>query len=146
MFLRPQHFQAADRYWHELLETSERWDHVYNYGVRSIEFSREALANYQFELSSCQARLRDGTLVAIEPGQDSGRVDLKAAVGPGGKAVAGLQEAFAKTAQVLVYLAVPKLSLGRANVGRPGSDSHPRYMAQKLSFEDETTRKSSCGT
>src|SRR4051812_1249266 len=121
MFLRPQHFQAADRYWHDVAEASEKWDHYYNYGVRSIEFSREALANYQFELASCQVRLRDGTLVEIEPRQDTGRVDLKEAVGPNSKASAKLQEAFAKTATVMVYLAVPKLNLGRANVARPGA-------------------------
>ena len=85
MFLRPQHFQAADRYWQEQIDTSERWDHQYNYGLRSIEFSGEALANYQFELASCQARLRDGTLVSIEPGHDTARVDLKDVIGPAAK-------------------------------------------------------------
>src|SRR6476469_8516675 len=34
MFLRPQHFQAADRYWSELAEVSQQLDHPYYYGLR----------------------------------------------------------------------------------------------------------------
>ena len=52
MFLRPQHFQAADRAWAEALDTSEHWDHEYNYGIRSIEISADAVANYQIQVSS----------------------------------------------------------------------------------------------
>ena len=68
MFLRPQHFQAADRYWSETLERSEQWDHEYNYGLRAVEISAEAIANYQVQLTLCQARMRDGTLVSLTPG------------------------------------------------------------------------------
>ena len=55
------------------------------------------------------ARLRDGTLIAIDPGAELDRLDLK--------------EAFAKESVVRVFLAVPKLKLGAANVaptGEPG--------------------------
>jgi type VI secretion system protein ImpJ len=48
LFLRPHHFQAADRYWSETVQTSEQWDHPYNYGLLAIDFSREALGNHQF--------------------------------------------------------------------------------------------------
>ena len=41
MFLRPQHFQAADRYWSELTEVSQQFDHPYYYGLRSASFSEE---------------------------------------------------------------------------------------------------------
>ena len=44
MFLRPQHFQAADRHWSELIATSDRWSNPYSYGVWHVEISREALA------------------------------------------------------------------------------------------------------
>ena len=37
MFLRPQHFQAADRYWEERITTSERIDSAYNYAVYEIK-------------------------------------------------------------------------------------------------------------
>ena len=51
MFLRPQHFQAADRHWEELIAISSQWDNAYNYGLRSIELSPEALANYHVQLT-----------------------------------------------------------------------------------------------
>ena len=35
LFLRPHHFQAADRYWTEAADLSEQWDHQYHYGIRS---------------------------------------------------------------------------------------------------------------
>ena len=103
LFLRPHHFQAADRYWAETLRASEQWDHPYNYGLLAIDFSREALGNQQFEVRLLKARMRDGTLVALEHGQEPDRV--------------GLSEAFDKKEVVTVYLGVPKLKLGRPNVG-----------------------------
>lgn len=137
MFLRPQHFQAADRYWNELIQTSQRWDCYYNHGVQSIEISSEALTNYQVEISSCHARMRDGTLVVLDAGNEPDRV--------------GLKEAFEKEPEVLVYLAIPKLSLGRPNtvvVGESSGardadqrfdDNHadPRYAATTLPIPDE---------
>ena len=37
MFLRPQHFQAADRYWSEAIHLGQSWDHAYGYGIQAIE-------------------------------------------------------------------------------------------------------------
>ena len=39
MFLRPQHLQASDRHFGELLRTSQALDSPYNYGVRAVELS-----------------------------------------------------------------------------------------------------------
>ena len=124
MFLRPHHFQAADRYWTEVLATSQRWDSPFNYGLRAIEISREALANYQVEVKSCHARMKDGSVVALDAGQGPGRVDLKAA--------------FQKSPSVTVYLAIPKLSLGLANVDAEGTAATHRYRATVLSLADES--------
>ncbi|MDB4392067.1 type VI secretion system baseplate subunit TssK, partial [bacterium] len=52
LFLRPHHFQTAERNTTELLATSSRFDRPYNYGIYHIEFNREALANHRFELLS----------------------------------------------------------------------------------------------
>lgn len=123
MFLRPQHFQAADRYWTELVQTSQRWDCHYNYGVQSIEISLEALTNYQVEVTLCHARMRDGTLVALDAGNEPDRV--------------GLKEAFEKETEVLVYLAIPKLSLGRPNTATAGESADQRYTAATLPIPDE---------
>jgi len=123
LFLQPHHLQTADRYWSEALQTSEQWDLHYNYGVRRLEFSREAVGNYQFQLNVCHARMKDGTLVALDPGQEPDRVDLKAA--------------FAGQSKVLVYLAVPKLQLGRANVASARS-GQARYVDMKQPVQDES--------
>ena len=102
LFLRPHHFQAADRFWAETLRSSEQWDHPYNYGLLAIDFSREALGNQQFEVRLLKARMRDGTLVALEHGQEPDRV--------------GLSEAFDKKEVLTVYLGIPKLKLGRLSL------------------------------
>jgi type VI secretion system protein ImpJ len=124
LFLRPQHFQAADRYWAETLATGEQWDLHYNYGLRAIEVSHEAIGNYQFQVNLCHARMKDGTLVALEPGQEMDRLDLK--------------EAFAKESVVRVFLAVPKLKLGTTNVAAGGDGSKARFGEVKQSVQDES--------
>lgn len=123
LFLRPHHFQAGDRFWMEVIQTSEQWDHHYNYGLRSLTLGKEAIGNYQVEVVACEARMKDGTLISRGVGQEFERVDLK--------------PAFEKQPTVTVYLAVSKLKLGRANVGRAGSLDHPRYVETSLSYQDE---------
>ena len=124
MFLRPQHFQAAERYWSERIATSDQWDNQYNYGLAHLELSRESLANSQIQIASCRARMRDGTLVSIDVGQEPDRVDLK--------------DAFSGETSVMVYLAIPKLSIGRANVSTGGPDSQARYEESALAMQDES--------
>jgi type VI secretion system protein ImpJ len=126
LFLRPHHFQAADRHWSEVQHTSEQWDHPYNYGIRKLELSQDAIANYQLQVNALDARMRDGTLVAIDPGQGMDRVELK--------------EAFGAESVVRVFLAVPKLKLGAANVADPTAPGRHRYLARKALHQDE-----SCG-
>jgi len=124
LFLRPQHFQAADRYWNERIQTAEQWDHAYNYGLHRLRLSPEAVANYQVDVGECEARLPDGTLVSRGTGQELSRVDLKPAL--------------ENAALVTVLLAVPKLNLGRANVGRADSGEAPRYVDVPCEVADES--------
>ncbi len=124
LFLRPHHFQAADRYWTETLQTSEHWDHPYNYGVQAIELGEEAIANYQFQINVCHARMKDGTLISIEPGQEPDRVDLR--------------EAFESESTVRVFLAVPKLKMGSTNVAPPDDPGQSRYAQIDQSVQDES--------
>ena len=79
LFLRPHHFQAADRHWAETLHTSQQWDHQYRWGLRRLELGEEAIGNYQFQVNVCHARMQDGTLVSLDAGQGPDRVDLKEA-------------------------------------------------------------------
>src|SRR5215470_185389 len=80
MFLRPQHFQAAERNWAEVLQVSEQWDHTYNYGIRRLEISDEALANFTFQVNVCHARCKDGTMIVLESGNEPDRLDLRDAM------------------------------------------------------------------
>ena len=108
-----------------LSQTSELWDHHYGYGVRRLELSADAIANYQFQVNVCHARMKDGTLVAIDPGQELDRLDLK--------------EAFARDPVVKVYLAVPKLKIGAQNVRSDGQTAKSRYVEIVQSVQDEST-------
>jgi type VI secretion system protein ImpJ len=125
LFLQPHHFQAAERSATETLQTSERWDHHYGYGVRTLELSEEAIANYQFQVNVCHARMKDGTIVALDPGQELDRLDLK--------------EAFAQESVVKVYLAVPKLRMGATNVRSSGQKTQARYVEVSQSVQDESS-------
>lgn len=135
LFLRPQHFQAADRYWTELAQTSQKWDAPYGYGLHHIELSKEALANHQFEVHALEARLRDGTLVSLQAGQEPDRIDLKQQL-TGAKV--DLAEAFGSESTIRVYLAVPKLQLGRTNVGGNGHAERTRFVTFEQPTQDES--------
>lgn len=138
LFLRPQHFQAADRHWSELVYTSEQWDHPCNYGVQVLEFSKEALANHHFQVHSLKARMPDGTLVALEAGNEPDRLELKSTFAALQGEGVDLAEAFGREATVKVYLAVPKLQLGRANVGYANQTDHARYIETEQAAQDES--------
>ena len=115
LFLRPQHFQANDRWWSEQLSSSQRWDNPYHYGIRKIEFSEEALRNQQFEVKHLQARMRDGTLISIGDGNQPDQVDLKRVANTSGVR-ADLGNAFDSESIIRVYIGVPKLQFGRENI------------------------------
>lgn len=125
MFLRPQHFQVADRNARESLRDSEDWFHPFNWGVRSVEFDREAFGNYSAVLRSCEARFKDGTKISIPA---DGTVDP-----------VELRNALAGSGSVMLYLAVPTLQAGRANVEETPTANGPRYWVDELEITDENT-------
>jgi type VI secretion system protein ImpJ len=112
MFLRPHHFQTAERFRHGQLSESSRWDQHHNWGLRTIDFDPDALVNYRFVVRRLKARLRDGTLVRIPEDGVVAPLDLR---GP-----------LERQSPVEVSLAVPALQLGRANVGE---EVHSRWRA-----------------
>ena len=136
-FLRPHHFQAADRFWTEYIQTSQRWDNAYGFGLHDIEYSREALGNHHFEIQRLHARMRDGTLVSLETGQEPDRVNLKDVLELQ-NATADLSAAFESEMSVRVYLAVPKLKMGLPNTTEPNSQQNPRYLSTHLPIQDES--------
>ncbi|PAY21505.1 type VI secretion system baseplate subunit TssK [Rhodopirellula sp. SM50] len=133
MFLRPHHMQAAERSIDENARQHVALDHGYNYGIRQISFSREAIANGQFELSECQARLRDGTVIWIDSAQQPDRVDLGKT---GGSVKRSLSDAFDQVESIDVFLAVPKLRLGRPNT-LPERGGQHRFVGLPGTVADE---------
>jgi type VI secretion system protein ImpJ len=122
MFLRPQHFQASDRYWHYSLATAVQWQSLYSYGLRAFRLQREALGANFFQLNGGQAVLRDGTLIELDG------LDLRIS----------LKDAFQRQAEVTVMLAVSKLVLGRPNTGPVGA-SATRLTVDAIPVTDENT-------
>jgi type VI secretion system protein ImpJ len=125
MFIRPQHFQTAQRYWAHLVDRNEKWDVHYNWGLRSIELDLDALANYYGIVRSLHARLRDGTLVSVPEDGLLPDLDLRTAFEGGNTAT--------------LYLGVPMLHLGRANASADGPSEVARYTVDTRELEDENT-------
>jgi type VI secretion system protein ImpJ len=123
MFLRPQHFQAADRHARQSLTTSEDWYHPFNWGIRSVEFDRDAIGNYALVLRGCEARFKDGTKLAVPNDCAADPVELRTALSSSGA--------------VTAYLAVPAYQAGRANVEDRPSAEGPRYWIEHEPVSDE---------
>lgn len=125
MFLGPQHLQSADRSLRDLVRTAEDWTIGYSYGLRAIEIDRDALTNRRVVLPRCHARLRDGTHLRYP--EDA---TLPPAVVP--------DDAFRSPSdRPMVYLAVPRLELGRANAAMAESESTTRFLVEATETEDE---------
>jgi len=120
MFLRPHHFQAADRYWGELISTGNRFDHPCGYGISRLTVNTESLQNNLLDLVGLSARMKDGTLLETEIGHvDS--VDLKTRLGN-----------IAPPKVLQVFLAIPQDSEGQGNTANT-----PTAVKRYLSFDRE---------
>jgi type VI secretion system protein ImpJ len=125
MFLRPHHFQAAQRHEAAQRDRGDRWDLHYNWGLRSVDINQAALANHRFVIQSLQARLRDGTLIALPEDAAPPALDLKTPL--------------ENQRSLMVLLAVPALRVGRANVSEDGQAEGGRFLLDTQDVEDENT-------
>jgi type VI secretion system protein ImpJ len=125
MFLRPHHFQAAQRYLSHLGNQGEKWDQHYNWGLRSIDIDLDALANRRLVVRTLKARMRDGTLVAVPEDGLLPPLDL--------------QGAFERESTLRVFLAVPLFNLGKANAPTGAAADGARYLLDTQELEDENT-------
>jgi type VI secretion system protein ImpJ len=126
MFLRPLHFQAAHRYWVDVSRRNHNWDLHHNWGLRSIELDATALENHRLVVRSLEARLRDGTPVSIPRDGTLPVLDLR----PFFQAN--------KARVVRIFLAIPALYAGRANVSVE-RQAKVRFYQVALNLEDENT-------
>src|ERR1700730_835396 len=121
MFLRPHHLQAAQRFASEQLHRSSQFDQHYNWGLRSIDIDKEALANHRLVVRGLQIRLRDGTIVTVPEDRQLPEIHLKSA--------------FAAENQVTIFLAVPVVHLGRSNLAGERLVEGGRYLVDLLDLE-----------
>jgi type VI secretion system protein ImpJ len=125
MFLKPHHFQAAERFFRERVRESEDWLHPYNWGLRLVRIDADAVANYSVVLNACHARFKDGTTVSIP---DEVAVDPEP-----------LKTAFSNASETTVFLAIPTVQMNRANVQLAPAAGGPRYYVNNLETPDENT-------
>jgi type VI secretion system protein ImpJ len=125
MFLRPHHLQAAQRYTSDQLHRNAQFEQPYYWGLRIFEVDKEALANHRFVIRALQIRLRDGTIVSVPEDGELPEIDLKPVL--------------AGDNTVTVFLAVPVMRLGRANLAGEHPIEGGRYLVDALELEDENT-------
>ena len=124
LFLRPHHFQAAERNLREEIFTAENWNVSYAYGLRKIEIDEDALANWRILLRICHARMHDGTHFRYPEDANLSPIELA-------------KDAFDGRDRVTVFLAVPPLRLGRKNADVAGGDPNSRFLVDSQEIEDE---------
>ncbi len=129
MLLTPHHFQQSDNYHEELLNSRMRSALSYGYGVLDLQINREAIANGNFQVTSCYAVLTDGLLINF-PDADA-VPDLR----PVGKHFAAEQE------KLGVHLAIPARKNGMANFQANGGkpDINLRFLQDGKLVRDETS-------
>lgn len=125
MFLRAHHFQTTERHWAARNHRRESWDRHFYWGIRSVEIDESALANYRLVIRSVEARLHDGTLIAIP---EDGVLPVRE-----------LKSTFERNNNLTVYLAVPVLRMGTANVDTSSASASTRFVVDTQPLEDENT-------
>ncbi|MBD3242533.1 MAG: type VI secretion system baseplate subunit TssK [Chitinivibrionales bacterium] len=127
MFLEPQHFQQAERHLLDILAHRLAAHVPYGYGVTQMQLDDDAVVNGRIVISRCSGVLPDGTVFDC-PDSDPPPPDRSFA------------EHFGPRQQHLdVYLALPALAEGGANVSGPDTvGSGPaRYTANTIAVADD---------
>lgn len=124
MFLRPHHYQALQRSLQTRMSRDQHWDHHYNWGLRTIDIDIDAISNYRFVVRRLDARWHDGTTISVPDDAELAVLDLK--------------PIFAEKRDVVIYLAVASLHLGRPNVTTNGK-LDTRFKIESQELEDENT-------
>lgn len=129
MLLTPHHFQQADNYYEELLNSRLRSAVSFEYGVLELEINHEAIANGNFQVTSCRAVLSDGLLISF-PDTDA-VPDLRP-----------VKDHFNPELERLgVHLVIPAKKFGTANVQASGgkADLNLRFLQEGSLMKDETS-------
>jgi type VI secretion system protein ImpJ len=130
MFLSPQHFQAQDLYFEDLIQTRFGASHFANYGITHLQIDTDALSNGRFKLNAARGIMPDGEAFDM-PGSDSLPASRE------------LSKHWASDAETLdVFLSLPERRLNARNVTLAGQreDSGPadsRYTSETRMMPDE---------
>lgn len=125
VFLRPHHFQAADRWNSRLVAQSTQSACWYSWGFRRCVIDAEALGGFRLVVRELEARFRDGTTLSLP--DDGALPDLD------------LKTPFLGRNTVDVFLAIPKWRAGQPNVSSPNSANPGRFKVVPLQVPDENT-------
>jgi type VI secretion system protein ImpJ len=130
MFLSPQHFQAQDRYFDDLIHSRFGASHFANYGVTAVEVDAEAIANGLFKLTSARGVMQDGEFFDMPNSDELPASREFAAHWP------------TSVATLDVFLCLPERRLNARNVTLPGQrdESGPadtRYLSDTLLAPDD---------
>ena len=126
MFLQPHHLQAAERHVRGAIFTAEEWLRPYPWGLRRLLLDRDAIAKSTFVIRECDVRFKDGTHLSIPSDCEVAPLELKEQLGKAG-------------GELTIYLAVPTLRRGRANIEEKPSADGPRHWIESVECEDENT-------
>lgn len=130
LFLRPHHFQAAERHLLDQVAVASRFDSSHHWGFHTLEIDEPALGNNRFEVLKLAARLPDGTVVIAERGQAQSVPPIPETI---------LRPALEKLdpgEPLAVRLGVPLLRLGNTP-NASASDPATRYRPEAGKLADE---------
>ncbi len=133
LFLRPQHFQSADRFWQELIGVSSSFDSAFNWGLYRCQVNEDALDNQIIDLVRFQARTKQGTILSF----DSSIID-KVDLNQKSETDPRFDEFLRKNSGIKVFLGIPHLKMSRRNVALNGNDLQSRFIALPKQVEDES--------
>ena len=130
MFLSPQHFQAQDQYFADLLQFRFGASNFANYGVTELAIDTESLANGMFKVVSTRGFLPDGEPFDM-PGSDEMHPSRE------------IKKFFAPDQEFLdVFLSLPEHRPNSRNVTLPaqrngGGPAETRYSSETRMLPDE---------
>jgi len=127
MFLQPQHFQQAERFYQNTLNSTLNHHCPYLYGISELDIDKDAVANGLISITRCRGRLPDSTVFNI-PFDDTAPI------------ARSFSDQFAHDQQSLdVYLGLPLCMEGKSNVAPASADvlASVRYKSRENTVVDE---------
>ena len=127
MLLTPHHFQQADNYHEDLLQSRIGSLVAHEWGLLDLEFNQDSIRNGSVELLRCSGVMPDGLWLELP---QLGSLPAKREV----------EGRFKESANRLdVYLAIPAVDYLRANVQKSGGEPAPaiRFLQEEGTVVDE---------